>query len=244
MKTASMPEPVRAVDLKLINSIVNISAMQAAATPQTAGRRRRGAECDGRERLLDAAVDLFATRGIASTTVAQIAAAGQVTSAMVHYWFDTRERLLDAVADERLAPLIQETWRGVDLHREHPLDVVRTLLQRMFDQTRDRPWLPALWLREIVQEGGLLRQRMQRHVQPERSAAFRESIAAAQARGEINPHIAPELLFMSILALVMLPQASSRLCAEFHPEAAVDRTQLERHLIGLLMEGLRGGGPT
>jgi AcrR family transcriptional regulator len=47
--------------------------------------------------LLDVAIGLFAERGIANTTVAQIATAGQVTSAMVHYWFDTREKLRDAV---------------------------------------------------------------------------------------------------------------------------------------------------
>jgi len=47
--------------------------------------RPRGVNVDGRDRLLDAAIGLFAECGIANTTVAQIAGAAQVTSAIVHY---------------------------------------------------------------------------------------------------------------------------------------------------------------
>jgi NodT family efflux transporter outer membrane factor (OMF) lipoprotein len=59
-----------------------------------AGRHVRDDDASGRERLLDAAIDLFADRRIANTTVAQIAVAGKVTSAMVRYWFKTRQRLV------------------------------------------------------------------------------------------------------------------------------------------------------
>ncbi|WP_414136817.1 TetR/AcrR family transcriptional regulator [Burkholderia territorii] len=69
-----------------------------------AGRHAHDDSVSGRERLLDAAIDLFAAGGIANTTVAQIAAADKMTSAMVHYWFETREKLYDAIVDERLVP--------------------------------------------------------------------------------------------------------------------------------------------
>ena len=52
---------------------------------------------DRREHILDNALTLFATQGIAGTTVAQIAGASGVTPAMVHYYFHNREGLLDAV---------------------------------------------------------------------------------------------------------------------------------------------------
>lgn len=68
-----------------------MNKQQPSAPLFSAGRRPRKDDCNGRERLLHAAILLFADRGIANTTVAQIAKAGTVTSAMVHYWFDTRE---------------------------------------------------------------------------------------------------------------------------------------------------------
>src|SRR5512135_1986598 len=63
-----------------------------------------------REQLLDAATTLFAERGIAATTVAQIAAQVGVTSAMVHYYFKTRDQLLDAVVDERIMRFTAAVW--------------------------------------------------------------------------------------------------------------------------------------
>src|SRR6185437_6422625 len=94
------------------------------------GRRSRKSDVSGREELLNTAILLFAERGVANTTIAQIAAAGKVTPAMVHYWFDTRENLYDAVANERIVPLIDAVWTPVDFENDPILDLVRGLMQR------------------------------------------------------------------------------------------------------------------
>ena len=200
--------------------------------------RRPGADSSGRERLLDAALRLFAEHGISETTVAEIATAGQVTSAMVHYWFDRRERLLDALAAERLAPVIRRIWEQTDAERADAVAAVRGLVTRMLDVTEEMPWLPSLWLREIVQEGGLLRERVMEHLPRDRIGAFRRTVADAQARGLIDPDIAADLLFNSLMALVMLPLATARTWRRVNPEVAVDRPRLERHVMGLAMRGI------
>lgn len=208
------------------------------------GRRPRPPDFDAREHLLDAAVALFAERGVANTTVAQIAAAGGVTSAMVHYWFKTRDRLLDAVVDERLAPLFRQIWDPADVTGGAPLALVEGIVRRMLDVTEHHPWLPSLWLREIVNEGGQLRERGLRHVPLKRIEAFGRNIAAGQRRGEVNPDIEPFLLFNSILALVMLPQATGKIWRRIHPTMSLDRAALGRHVTGLLMKGIAGGAGT
>jgi AcrR family transcriptional regulator len=197
-------------------------------------------ESDARGQLLDAAIALFAERGIANTTVAQIAAAGLVTSAMVHYWFDTREHLLDAVVEDRLAPLFRAIWEPVDVERGAPLELVQGIVRRMIDVTEKAPWLPSLWLREIVNEGGLLREQALRHIPVKRVAGFGQNIARGQARGEVNDGIEPLLLFNSILALVMLPRATAKIWRRVNPTVNLDRTALERHVTALLMHGIAG----
>jgi len=221
-----------------------MSTRRASPRSAAAGRRPGGAESERREQLLDAAIGLFAERGIANTTVAQIAAAGGVTSAMVHYWFDTREKLLDAVVDERLMPLIRAVWEPAGIECGGALDRVRTLLLRMLDVTEEVPWLPALWLREIVQEGGLLRERVLKRIPRERNAEFRQIIGRAQTRGEISPQIMPELLFFSMLGMVMLPLATAKSWRRINPdmEFVLDRPRLESHVMTLLMQGLTGRG--
>jgi AcrR family transcriptional regulator len=209
----------------------------------TGAGRRPGADSSGRERLLDAAIRLFAEHGISETTVAQIAEAGQVTSAMVHYWFDRRERLLDALAAERLAPVIRRIWDQSEAERGDAVLAVRGLVTRMLDVTEEMPWLPSLWLREIVQEGGLLRERVMEHLPRDRIGAFRRTVADAQARGLIDPDIAADLLFNSLMALVMLPLATARTWRRVNPEVVVDRPRLERHVMGLAMRGLTAATP-
>jgi AcrR family transcriptional regulator len=211
-----------------------------ATTRSGTGRRPRTPNFDAREHLLDAAISLFAERGIADTTVAQIASADNVTSAMVHYWFQTRDRLLDAVVDERLAPLFLQIWGPADLTGGAPLDLVEGIVRRMLDVTEQHPWLPSLWLREIVNEGGQLRERALRHIPLKQIAAFGHIIAGGQQRGEVNADIEPLLVFNSILAIVMLPQASAKIWRRIHPAVSLERATLERHVIGLLMHGMAG----
>ena len=205
------------------------------------GRRSRKDDTSGREHLLDTAILLFSDRGIANTTIAQIAKAGKVTSAMVHYWFETREKLYDAVVEERLGPLIQAIWEPADIEHETAMELIRGLLTRMFEVTDAAPWVPSLWLREIVQVGGLLRERLLRRIPRDRSIAFRQKIIEAQSRGEVNPEIEPNLLFTSMLAQVMLPQATSS-CVWHEGDATMSlgRDQIQRHAVALLMRGLAG----
>ena len=63
-------------------------------------RRRPGRppadQANLRERLLDAAVECFKTTSIAATSLRSIAVAAGVTPAMVHYYFGSKERLLEA----------------------------------------------------------------------------------------------------------------------------------------------------
>jgi AcrR family transcriptional regulator len=214
------------------------------ATPPTAGGRHvRDDAASGRECLLHAAVDLFADRGIANTTVAQIAVAGKVTSAMVHYWFENREQLYNAIVDERLVPQIWAILSPADLERESAFEPVQGLLAQMFHVTADAPWLPSQWLREIIQVGGLLHERVLRRIPLELKSSFRRKIADAQSRGEINPQVDPSLLFISMLALVMLPQAAARGWHEAHQGTRSGRDQIEAHTSAILMAGLAPTAP-
>jgi hypothetical protein len=50
--------------------------------------------------------------------------------------------------------------------------------------------------------------------------------------------ISPALLFISILALVMLPQATAQIWRKVNPDVIVDRAHLEKHVMALVMHGL------
>jgi hypothetical protein len=60
---------------------------------------------------------------------------------MIHYWFDTRERLLDALVEERLAPVFNYVWNQGDMERDAPVALIEGVMQRLFEVTGRAPWL-------------------------------------------------------------------------------------------------------
>jgi AcrR family transcriptional regulator len=204
------------------------------------GRRPVIDDFDVREHLLTTATRLFAERGIAATTVAQIAADAGVTSALVHYYFTNREKLLDAVVDERLAPAADFVWAPTaEDTASDPFALVQEFVARLFDVTERMPWLPPLWLREIVNEGGLLRERMLQRIPLDNIKRFGTRVAHAQQDGTVNGELEALLLFNSILALVMLPLATAMIWQSARGLPVIGRDALRRHVSALLIGGMQ-----
>ena len=204
------------------------------------GRRPAIENFDVREHLLDTATRLFSERGIAATTVAQIAAGAEVTSALVHYYFTNRETLLDAIVEERLAPSVGFVWSAAgDDSIEDPFVMVGEFVTRLFDVTARMPWLPPLWLREVINEGGMLRDRMITRIPFDNIKRFGARIKKAQQAGTVNPDLDPLLMFNSIIALVMLPQAAAKVWQSIRGFPAIDRETLQQHVTALLLGGMR-----
>ncbi|GLQ45981.1 hypothetical protein GCM10007862_10320 [Dyella lipolytica] len=193
-----------------------------------------------REHLLDVTTQLFSDQGVAATTVAQIANAAGVATAMVHYYFTNREKLLDAIVDERVAPTAAFVWQpATEETNRDPFVLAQTFIDRLFDVTNRMPWLPSLWLREIVNEGGLLRSRMIKRLPFDSVQRFSVTLTKAQSEGTVNPDLEAGLLFNSILALVMLPLATAKILQNVPGIPAVERDMLHRHVSALLMGGMQ-----
>ena len=64
-----------------------------------------------KERILDAAERLFSQRGYSGTSVRAITSAAEVNLAAANYHFGSKEELLCAVVDRRIAPITEERAR-------------------------------------------------------------------------------------------------------------------------------------
>ncbi len=194
---------------------------------------------DVRAKLLDAAVRLFAEQGVAGTTVAEIARRAGVTSAMVHYYFKTKDQLLDAVVAEKLVgEFIAFVAGELDRGQPEPLALVEHLVWRIVDASDAWPWLPPLWVREVISQGGALREKLIQRVDLGKPERFKAGIAAAQKAGRVNPEINPQLTFMSIMALTMLPLSMAKDWDRIPLIGRVSKPELGRHVVALLQHGL------
>lgn len=221
--------------------------------PRRPGRPPRPENAAVRANLLNLATGLFAAQGVAATTIANIAQRAGVTPAMVHYYFKSRDQLIDAVVLERIVPVIAFVWAPVPLAAEpgqapHPdpaaaaRGFITEIVNRLVQSATERPWLPSLWMHEVVNEGGQLRERVLRHLPSDRLQAFAGLIAECQRRGAITPGVEPRLVFLSILGLTLLPLATSNLWRRIwqgDPVAqSIDNGAIAAHAIAMLAGGL------
>ena len=214
------------------------------------GRPVRPQPADGRDAMLEVATALFASQGVAATTIAHIARRAAVTPAMVHYYFKNREQLIDVVVTERVAPVIAFVWAPAPLPPADasgatppdPRAVVAQVVARIVQCAAERPWLAPLWMREVVNEGGQLREKVFRYLPVERLHAFATMMAAGQRAGAVNSGIEPRLVFLSILGMTLLPLATSalwqRIWADQSGAAALDTDAIAAHAVALLNGGL------
>jgi AcrR family transcriptional regulator len=204
------------------------------------GRPYSVAGSDTREKLLDAAVLRFANAGIAATSTAKIASDIGVTAAMVHYYFKSRDSLLDAVAEERLLRNINAVWAPVAEGNASAIETVRGLVQRIMRAGQSQPWLPTLWLREVVSDGGQLRQRLLSRLPLTQVQKLMSSLADAQRRGEMNADVEPRLVMISLIGLTLLPMATMSLWRNVPPLKGIAQEAIGRHAEALLVHGLFG----
>lgn len=75
---------------------------------------------DARERILDAAENLFAHHGLDAVSVRDVARKAHVDTALVHYYFGTKRGLFDAVFARRAVILNKERIATIDAYEASP----------------------------------------------------------------------------------------------------------------------------
>ena len=201
------------------------------------GRPAASRDRNARELLLTAATELFAEQGVAATTFATIAKRAGLTPAMLHYYFKDREELLDAVVEERIARVIAHVWDPVKAGG-NAAELIGGIVERLLEGIERMPWIPSTWMREILNEGGLLRSRVLRCLPFEKVRILAQAIAVGQAQQKLNPDLDPLLTVFSTLGLVMLHMASMNFWSDTFHRKPLRRDAIRRHITGLLLHGL------
>lgn len=219
--------------------------MSESGTARKGGRRRAGRpggdDIDQRSRLLDAAAAQFARTGIEGSSLRAIASAAGVTPAMLHYYFGDKGRLATALVDERLAPAMLPLRQRLEQVGEDPIALVTAFAQGIAEIVARHPWLPPLWVREVLCEGGTLREVVFRQVVPMLPQWLAGRFAAAQAAGRMNPALDPRLMVVSLVGLTMFPAAAAPVWKPAMGAEPLGTEVLLRHTLALLTSGMAPG---
>ncbi|MFJ8605178.1 ScbR family autoregulator-binding transcription factor [Streptomyces shenzhenensis] len=156
-----------------------------------------------RRAVVEAAASVFAERGYAAATIAEILERAGVTKGALYFHFDSKEALARGVIEEQTTrdhrvprePKLQE-WvdTGMSLAHQIPRDVILQAGIRLSGDLQGRALFGSAWPAWI-----------------ERSTAL---LAEARERGEVLPHVEPaqtaECFFGAWLGTQAFSEASSR----------------------------------
>jgi TetR/AcrR family transcriptional regulator len=207
--------------------------------PRKPGRPRAD-EANQRERLLDAAVACFAADGIAATSLRGIALKAGVTPALVNYYFGSKEQLLAAFVEERVMRVVATLRENLAAAGAEPRALITAFVEGIHAAVARFPWWPALWMREVINDKGALRDVLLRQLAPQIAQPLAKTLAAAQKRGAVSADLDPRLLVVSLMGLTMFPLAAEPIWRSIFTAADLDRAALLRHTLALLDHGLGG----
>ena len=186
----------------------NSESMPSARRP---GRPRGGKPVTAsREQLLDIALHLFSRQGIANTSLNAIAKAAGVTPAMLHYYFNSREQLLDAMIEERFLPLRSKISAIFAENPDDPVTALTLMVKMLADLAGQYHWFAPLWMQEVIGEMPVLRAHLHARFGDEKYQTTLATIKHWQQEGKLNRELAPELLFTTLLSLVLVPFSRMR----------------------------------
>jgi AcrR family transcriptional regulator len=210
----------------------------APAAKKRAPGRPKGAAPVPRDHLFDAALACFVRRGIAATSLRDIATEAKVTPALLHYYFGDKAQLVEALVAERMLPAVQTVRARVLAAGDDIAATVAGFVCGVTEVMKQNPWWPQLWVREVLSEGGALRDLLIHRVGPELVGVITRRFAEAQSRGELNPDLDPRLLMTSLVGLTLFPAAGAPIWRRLLDADDLDLDDVRTHAIALLDRGL------
>ncbi len=111
---------------------------KSAKTPRAPGRPAAAATVQ-REQLLSIATDLFAQQGIQATRLRAIAERAGVTPALLNYYFGNKERLVEAMVEERFLPLVARAAAQLQQAGDDPLALVEAFIRDLVRNVTEQP---------------------------------------------------------------------------------------------------------
>jgi TetR/AcrR family transcriptional regulator len=166
-----------------------MSERVTAEAPRPRGRpsRDRGGDKNSRDKLLDAAIDLFARYGYDPVSTKSVAEASQLTQSMVHYHFGSKEQLWKAAIDRlmrkrgRAFPVSRLEFKDVD-----PITRLKILVRRLVEANAAEPNYVRILMHEAMAQTPRLDWLLDNYVAAGFDA-FNQAVKLAIEDGSIHP---------------------------------------------------------
>lgn len=189
---------------------------------------------DKRQRILDAALKVFAERGFYNAKVSEVARAAGVADGTIYLYFENKDDLLIQLFEDRMEYIIRRLNDELERTQGTPLEKIRSLIHLHVDLAVHDPDLAEFITVELRQSGKFIRE----YENPqfvEYLRKLRDIIEDGQRQGLIRTGLDARLLVRAIFGaldevLLTLTLASRSRAVDVHLSAD--------QLADLLLEGM------
>lgn len=165
-------------------------------------RRTKEEAENTREAILNAATRVFSEKGVAGTTLEDIARAAHVTRGAVYWHFKNKTEIFDALHERLHRPLVEIIMEDLEKDHPEPLVQLRDLcIKLLLDLEKDEQKRQALNLFLLKCDyAGDLAPFKEKHLRKkeEKQKAFSRYFEKARQKGKLPPDADPELLTQAI----------------------------------------------
>lgn len=161
-----------------------------------------------RERILDAATDLFGVRGVEAVSLDVIASEVGVAKQTLLYWFPSKDDLVQAVLVAAVAELSLGVEAAIRATTDDPLDRIDAVVRAVFRQAVRRPALLGL-VREISRLPAASGDRLHEAFEPLVGRAvgyLRREMRAGRLR-RADPRMIAALCYATVTGIATEPEA-------------------------------------
>jgi TetR/AcrR family transcriptional regulator len=213
--------------------------------PQPTARRSArsaGGERSPEDRLLEAAIALFAERGYEAVSTGQVAKKAELTQSMVHYYFGSKANLWQAAVQHlmrRRGGIFQIHSIQLDLRDVDPASRLKVLIRRFVQANAADPDLTRILVHEAIARTPRLQWLAMRYMR-QGYELFNETIQEGIDAGVLRP-LDPKEVTNVIVGAGALTINLGTLLAEVYDDPSresINAEQLSNTLIELIFEGL------
>ncbi len=185
-----------------------------------------------RERIVEAAIRVFARNGFGASRVSDIAREAGVADGTIYLYFQNKEDILLTIFEEKMAEVLDGLRAALD-EVDDPIERIAVFARYHFEQLRRNPALAQVFQVELRQS-----RRFFRGYRPERLwdylALLESAIRDGQAAGRIREDVDPFLLKWGLFG------ALDELAIQWVVSRKRDRFDLDRAAVQVVEVFLRG----
>ncbi len=161
-----------------------------------------------RDRILEAALDMFGTRGVDAVSLDEIARAVGVRKQTVLYWFGSKDDLVDGVLEQVASELATVIDAAVRAASDDPLDRVDAVVRAVFRPAVRRPALLGL-VREVSRLPSAQANRLRDRISPlvDRAIAYIDEEMSAGRLRQGDPKLVAALASATVTGIATEPEA-------------------------------------